>query len=70
MILSALVAPPSWSQHVATTVDDLLLIKLESVLVNAWELVDPIVADPVAQDNDKRNKYKYADAPKFGLKTG
>ena len=21
-----------------------------------WELVDPVVADPVAQDNEKRNK--------------
>ena len=24
-----------------------------------WEPVDPVVADPVRQDNDKRNNYKY-----------
>ena len=27
---------------------------------NIWEMVDPVVADPVAQDNDKRKTiYKY-----------
>ena len=24
-----------------------------------WELVDPVVADPVRQDNDKKTIYKY-----------
>ena len=29
-----------------------------------WELVDPVVAIPVAQDNKKRNNVKiYADTP-------
>ena len=32
---------------------------------NGWELVDPIVADPVAQDNTKRNNIQMWQRPRF-----
>ena len=37
---------------------------VQSEVVNFWELVDPVVADPVRQDNDKKNNIQmYTEIP-------
>ena len=38
--------------------------------VTFWELVDPVVTDPVAQDNDKRNNIQmYTEIPYSSTQT-
>ena len=58
------------AETLTTVVREVHLCALLSWLIPcvSWELVDPIVADPSAQDNDKRNNLQYGEGLICGKK--